>query len=67
MATTIQISSETKDLLNSFGTKKDTYEDILKKMYAMAVKEQLREFLLSSDKSISIKEARIRLNKKWPK
>ncbi|NQV91408.1 hypothetical protein HQ489_02950 [Candidatus Woesearchaeota archaeon] len=67
MATTIQISSETKDLLNSFGTKEDTYEDILKRMYALAVKEQLRDFLLSSDNCISIKEARDRLNKKWPR
>lgn len=67
MATTIQISSETKELLNTFGTKEDTYEEILKRMYALAVKEQLREFLLSSDNCISIEEARRELNKKWPK
>ena len=67
MATTIQISKETKSLISSFGTKEDTYEDIIKRIYDLAVKEQLREFLLSSENTISIKEARKELDKKWPR
>ena len=67
MPTTIQISKETKSLISTFGTKEDTYEDILKRMYDLAVKEQLREFLLSSENTISIDEARKELNKKWPR
>ena len=62
MATTVQISNETKNLIGTFGTKKDTYEDIIKRMYHLAVKEQLREFLLSSENCISIDEARRRIN-----
>ena len=54
MASTIQLSNETKRLIASFGTKEDTYEDIIKKMYKMAVNEQLRQFLMSSDDSISL-------------
>lgn len=65
--TTIQLSKETKDKLSSFGMKGESYEKILKRIYFMAVKEQLREFLLSSEGTISIEEARKELNKRWPK
>ena len=64
---TIQISKETKELISTFGRKEDTYEDIIKKIYKMAVKEQLREFLLSSEGTISLDEARKKLDEKWPR
>ncbi|MDP3734602.1 MAG: hypothetical protein Q8R37_05220, partial [Nanoarchaeota archaeon] len=67
MATTIQISNETKKLISSFGSKEDTYEIIIRRMYDFAVKEQLREFLLSSEDTMSIDEARKELNKIWPR
>ena len=65
--TTIQLSKEMKDKLSSFGTKNESYEEILKRIYSLAVKEQLREFLLSSEGTISIDEARKELNKRWPR
>ncbi|MFH1365222.1 MAG: hypothetical protein ABIH28_01410 [archaeon] len=65
--TTIQLSKETKDKISSFGIKGESYDAILQRIYSFAVKEQLREFLLSSEDTISIKEARKELNKKWPK
>ena len=65
--TTIQISNETKNLISTFGAKGDTYEVIIKRMYDFAVKEQLREFLLSSEDTMSIDEARKELNKRWPR
>jgi len=65
--TTIQLSRETKNLLDTFGTKEDTYETILKRMYTLAVKEQLREFLLSSEGAIPIDEAIARAKKRWHK
>jgi len=67
MTTTIQLSEETKQLVNTFGTKDDTYEDIIKRMYELAVKEQLREFLLSSKGAIPIDEAIHRAKKQWQK
>lgn len=67
MTSTIQLSKETKHLISSFGSKEDTYEDIIKHMYKLAVKEQLREFLMSSEGTITIEEARKELNKKWPR
>jgi hypothetical protein len=65
MNSTIQISKETKELIGTFGTKEDTYEDIIKKMYSMAVKEQLRQFLMSSNGTLTLDEARTRLSKQW--
>ena len=65
MATTIQISNETKNLISTFGAKGDTYEIIIKRMYDFAVKEQLIEFLFSSEDAMSIDEARKELNKRW--
>ncbi|PIN76289.1 hypothetical protein COV18_00040 [Candidatus Woesearchaeota archaeon CG10_big_fil_rev_8_21_14_0_10_37_12] len=67
MTSTIQLSNETKELISSFGTKKDTYEDIIKYMYKLAVKEQLREFLMSSENTITLEEARKRHKKRWSK
>ena len=52
-------------MLSTFGTKEDTYEDIIKRVYALAVKEQLHEFLLSSENMMSINEAIKRAKKKW--
>ncbi len=67
MITTIQVTKETKDLISTFGTKKDSYEDIIKNMYKLAVKQQLREFLLSSEDAIPISAAISRSKKKWRK
>ena len=62
MVTTIQLNEETKKLIGTFGTKEDTYDDILNRMYSLAVKEQLREFLMSSDGTVSLEEARKIIN-----
>lgn len=67
MITTIQLNQETKQLISTFGTKEDTYEDILKRMYTLAVKEQLREFLLSSEGAMPIDEAIKRAKRAWRK
>ena len=67
MTSTIQLSKETKALISSFGTKEDTYEDIIKRVYKLAVKEQLREFLMSSEGTIPIEEALVKAKKKWHK
>jgi len=65
--TTIQLSKETKNQLSSFGLKGESYDTILKRIYSLAVKEQLRQFLLSSEGCIPIEEAIKEAEKKWPK
>ena len=67
MNTTIQLSKETKELIGTFGSKEETYEDIIKKMYKLAVKEQVTEFLMSSENTITLEEARRRHAKRWSK
>lgn len=67
MNTTIQLSKETKELIGTFGTKEDTYDEILRRMYKLAVKEQMNEFLMSSKNDIPIDEAITRAKKKWSK
>jgi hypothetical protein len=65
--TTIQLSRETKEKLSSFGMKGESYDVILKRIYSLAVKEQLRRFLMSDKGFISIEEAIKEADKKWPK
>jgi predicted CopG family antitoxin len=65
MNSTIQISKEAKSMISSFGSKEDTYEDIIRRMYQLAVKEQLREFIMSSENTISLEEARKEHKKRW--
>lgn len=65
--TTIQLSKETKDKISSFGVKGESYDDILKRIYALAVKEQLRQFLMSDEGFIPIEDAIKEADKKWPR
>ncbi len=65
--TTIQLSKETKNKLSSFGMKGESYDIILKRIYSLAVKEQLRQFLMSSEGFIPIEDAIKEADKKWPK
>lgn len=67
MNTTIQLSKETKRMISTFGTKEETYDTILQRLYHFAVKEQLRELLLSSTNSISLAKARKQHAKRWQK
>jgi hypothetical protein len=67
MNTTIQLSKETKELISTFGSKEDTYDDIIRRMYKLAVKEQVTEFLMSSEGTIPIDEAIKRAKKRWQK
>ena len=64
---TIQLSKEMKEKISSFGVKGESYESIIKRIYSIAVKEQLREFLMSDKGFISLEEARKELDKKWPR
>jgi len=65
--TTIQLDKETKNKISSFGIKGESYNDIIKRIYSLAVKEQLKEFLMSDEGFIPIEDALKEANKKWPK
>jgi len=65
--TTIQLGKETKDKISSFGLKGESYDVILRRIYSLAVKEQLRQFLMSSEGCISLDEFEAEVEKKWPR
>ena len=65
--TTIQVSKKLKEKIDSFGMKGETYEEILERIYNLAVEVQLREFLNSSDKFISLDDFEEEVENKWPK
>ena len=65
--TTIQLSKETKDKISSFGVKGESYDEILKRIYSLALKEQLRNFLMSDEGFIPIEDAIKEAEQKWPK
>ncbi len=65
--TTIQLTEETKNKIASFGSKGESYDEILRRIYDMAVKVQIREFLMASEKAIPIDKAIEEAKKKWLK
>jgi len=65
--TTIQLSNEMKKKIASFGDKSESYDKIIRKIYSLAVKEQIREFLMSDGGYISLDEFEKEVKKKWPK
>ena len=65
--TTIQLSKEIKDKISSFGIKGESYDVILRRVYSLAVKEQLRSFLMSDGGFIPIEDAIKEADKKWSK
>jgi hypothetical protein len=67
MASTIRVSDVVKEKIASFGLKGESYDKILDRMYELAIRERRREFLMPSEKYISLDEFEKEVNKKWPK
>ena len=65
--TTIQLSNEMKKKIASFGTKEETYEQILERIYDLAFRENLNRFMMSSEGFISLDEFEKEVKKKWPR
>ena len=64
---TIQLSKETKEKISSFGSKGESYDKILNRIYSIAVKEQIRTFLLDDKDTSTLEEFKKEVEKKWPK
>lgn len=65
--TTIQVSNELKEKISSFGSKGESYDKILRRIYEMAKKERIRKFFMSDEGYLSLEEVRKELDKKWPR
>lgn len=67
MNTTISISTETRDRIKEFGSKGDTYTDILDKLYKSAKERQLQDLLMDESGCVPVEDALIRAKKRWQK
>jgi hypothetical protein len=64
MNTTIAVSPEIRDQIKEFGNKGETYDDILARLLSSAKERQLQELLMDEKDTLTIAQARARLNKK---
>lgn len=67
MNTTIAISTDIREQLKEFGTKGETYDEILAKLLTSAKERQLQELLMDTTNCVPIEEALSRAKKRWPK
>ena len=65
--TTIAITEEIRDKIKEFGSKGETYTDILEKLYQSAVERQLHDLLFNEENTSTVESALIRAKKKWQK
>ena len=63
----IQLEEDTKDMIGSFGSRKESYDSIIRRIYKLAVKERLRKFYNSSEDYITIEEAKALNKSRFPK
>ena len=66
MVTTIQLSHELKEKIANFGSKNETYEEILERLYDMAIETQLRKYWMSDENTITIEKDIKEAERKWP-
>ena len=63
--TTIAVSNEVKEKIKEFGSKGETYSEIIKRLIESAKKRQLQELLMNEKDTISIEDAMTNAKKKW--
>jgi len=67
MSTTMAVSEEVKEELKSFGSKGETYDDILRKIIEVAKERQLEVLLMDESNTDSMNNALKRAKSKWQK
>jgi len=65
--TTIAISNEIKAKINQFGTKGETYSEILERVLESARKRQLHDLLMDEKDTVPIEDAISNSKKRWRK
>lgn len=63
MNTTIAISTVIREKIKEFGNKGETYSEILARLIKNAEERQLQDLLMDTKNTLTIKEAKARLNK----
>jgi len=67
MTTTISLSEEMKEKLRNLGKAGDSYDDVIRRMYAFTRKNMLLEYIYDESDSVSIDTALAEAHKRWPK
>jgi len=67
MNTTISISQEIREQIKEFGTKGETYDEILERLLINAKERQLQELLLDESGTVTVKDALQTAKQKWRK
>lgn len=65
MNTTISISKETRDKIKEFGSKDQSYDEIVLNLYKSAKERQLQDILFNEENTSEVKDALERAKKKW--
>jgi predicted CopG family antitoxin len=63
--TTIAINLQVKEEMQQFGTKGESYSEIISKLIKSAKERQLNDLLMDEKDSISIEEALANAKKRW--
>ena len=63
--TTIAIKNELKNKIKEFGSKGESYNEILERIIESAKERQLHDLLMSEKGTISIEEAMSKAKKRW--
>ncbi|MEK6933910.1 MAG: antitoxin VapB family protein [Nanoarchaeota archaeon] len=65
--TTIAVSNEIKERIKEFGTKGETYSEVIARLLESARKRQLQDLLMNEEDTVSIEEAISNSKKRWQK
>ena len=65
--TTIAVSSEIKEKINEFGTKGETYSEVIARLLESARKRQLQDLLMNEENTITLEEAISNSKNRWQK
>ena len=65
--TTIAITRKIQEEIKEFGTKGETYSEILSRLIESAKKRQLHDLLMSEEGTVTIDEAIANSKKRWQK
>ena len=65
--TTIAIPKVLKQEISQFGTKSETFSQIIARLVESAKQRQLHDLLMSGEGCVTIEEAIAEAKKKWPR
>ncbi len=65
--TTIAVTKEIQEEIKEFGSKGETYSEIIARLIESAKKRQLYDLLMNEEDTVSIEEAIANSKKRWQK